>query len=444
MGLSSPNEAWEKLTFGLWSNSLNSAWRFRGNLRVDFLERAAVEVSRRHSILRCGFKYLDGKWQFVSNQARAAAVVMLAVSHAGAEAEAWDLMSEAIWRPFCLEIESPLRVVAVSISQTDHLVGFVVYHAMGDADSLRIVANDLATTYDAFVRAEPAPLGPIPIQYLDYRISVDNWTSGPCARAVLSDWARYLDGAPKLNSSAGPLQTGQFTLSQTDSDKLRALSVTEQVGPHRVWEVIYQITLARLIGQTDVATLSTYNLRHREPQLLETVGPLANTIPNRARFAAIGENTFRRALRSRRDAKFKELAYRVIPLNLMLEHCGLVMADLPTFNYLPGGMVASVHADQGENVEHMLRSLSGRALVAAPPDLTYSKIGRGVVICGAAVYGHDEFAVNCFGTIQRPFTPTELLSEMELITSHVAGNPDCELAVLLTRATAKHGHKIPP
>jgi hypothetical protein len=388
-------------------------------------------------------KYIAGAWHYVPEAASQSGVYTLDATGADdPAAEAVELLREAVWRPFCLDVEGPFRLISVKIGAADYFVGFVIFHGIGDGYSLQVCSDELARSYDSFAHTQESPPQNLPLQYLDYRMSVQEWLNGSRAKEILCDWAKYIEGVPKLNASHGRApQSAAFVFPHKSSDALRELSQIERIGLTRLWETIYHIALWRLLGQTDVATFGAHNLRQRHPELANTIGHVLNLLPSRTRLN--GETTFRQLLRQKRDIKFKSLEYRVIPYSLILERCALTYSELLVFNFLPTEMVPQLPAgtEVAPNVDYMIESSRARFLVAPPPGVI-SASTRSPSPIALIVVDHREFAVQCGGTMQMPFSPVELLRDTKYIAEQVAADPECSLASLLAPANDRGGEEL--
>ena len=51
-----------------------------------------------------------------------------------------------------------MRATLVALGEQDHVLVMMMHHIIGDVWSVRVVMKELATLYEAFLRARPSPL----------------------------------------------------------------------------------------------------------------------------------------------------------------------------------------------------------------------------------------------------------------------------------------------
>ena len=76
-------------------------------------------------------------------------------------------MQESV-EPFDL-VRGPLaRGRLVRLAEAKHVLLITIHHIVSDGWSTGVFARELGQLYRAFVRGEPDPLAPLPLQYVDY------------------------------------------------------------------------------------------------------------------------------------------------------------------------------------------------------------------------------------------------------------------------------------
>lgn len=277
------------------------AWHIDGDLAADRLECALRHVVDRRDALR-------------STLERAGDVVLNVVAEQGgfrvrhervaarpgaARSALTDAVVAAHARPMSLGHDALVRAVLIRASPTEHALLVDVHHAMVDGWSLRLIAEEIWSTYDAMASNRPVPMT-LPPQYADYARQRAS-TARPAAR---DHWARALRGAPAtstlptkgaLAAPATPTPAAQgesaapvtfaasgvdFAIPEPVYRQLRAVAVRHSATPLMVLMAAYQITLCQFAGQSDMV-VCTPAARRDDPAVTDLVGLLVNMLPIR-------------------------------------------------------------------------------------------------------------------------------------------------------------------
>lgn len=406
-----PGVPWEPM-----SHNTGHAWRYKGNLNVGCLARAAEEMIRRHHILSRTLKYLDGGWRFVVRNTADFRVCRLDVAGGtDTEANAAEAVCNFFVRPFELDDEGPLRVGIAEISRDDYILCFVLHHAFTDVYSNRIFSYELAAMYEFYCHNQPSCLKEVPVSFLDYMISVEEWSKLPKAEKLLSYWERYLQGVHVPGYvREDEMVTGGFKLTASHSAMVRKLTLAERVATDLFWVATHQVTLYRLLQQDDVTTLSV-DIGRRQRELVGSVGQYINLLPIRSRITT--DLTLRNLLRRLRCSRQESSPYYSVPYDLIADRCSFPYASsIGNINFIPHEF-------------HPLESFGPTSTRKRPE----KKIARWVIypyVFGIYDGGGPEFHVNWLGYVCKPFTSTELASMFERVAIALITNPDCSLSAL--------------
>jgi hypothetical protein len=410
LGAKRPGDPWEPRPY----NDSHITWRFKAHLQADNLVRAAQEIVKRHAVLRCQLRHVEGGWRFLGEQVFHPQVYELDASTAGANAEprAMELLSEIIWRPFNPETDGPFRVVSVRISADDYLIGFVLHHLFADGYSAYLCSKELVTLYDAYCRGQHAALEELPLQLFDYMISMEEWCNGPLAQEHVSHWRQYLEGAHGAGLTIGHDTTmHQFRLPRESSDALRELSKSEGVRANLFWEAAHHIALWHLTGQTDITTL-TFDSGRRRKELLGLMGPFDNRLPVRSHISP--DFSFRQFLGQMAGTKRSTAAFRTTPYDLIVDHCPFTTQTVGQFNFVP---------------QEFYSPLSFGVLLDIPVPADVA-VWTAPFPWGFGVFDEPEFSCGCGGNVLTPFTANEMGRTVERVTCAVIQNPDTPLRAL--------------
>ncbi|HEU5471987.1 MAG TPA: amino acid adenylation domain-containing protein [Actinophytocola sp.] len=173
--------------------------RLRGVLDVAALRVALRDVVRRHEVLRTRIVATDGVPAQVvvpMDELRLDLPVIDVVPEDLAEATA-----RAAGHRFDLAGEIPVRACLLRHAPDAHDLVLTVHHIAIDGESLRPLADDLATAYQARLRSQPPRWQELPVRYADYTLwqrellgAEDDPDS--VLATQLRYWRERLDGAP--------------------------------------------------------------------------------------------------------------------------------------------------------------------------------------------------------------------------------------------------------
>ncbi|WP_245562729.1 condensation domain-containing protein, partial [Nocardia araoensis] len=145
--------------------------RLRGELNVEALRSALVDVLDRHESLRTRYPDHDGKLiqliEPVDGIDRELALVFVPRSRLiGA-------VTEFVTEGFDVSTQVPVRARlfrATGGTEPEYVLAVVVHHIAADGFSMTPLARDVTTAYAARLRGEAPSWTPLPIQYADYAL----------------------------------------------------------------------------------------------------------------------------------------------------------------------------------------------------------------------------------------------------------------------------------
>ena len=289
------------------------AFRLRGRLDPEALERALNRVVERHEILRTSFPTLDGRpHQQVAPEYRLALgrddlSGLAADQRRGAVAE---IATRDLDRPFDLESLPLARFRLVRLADEEHILLFTLHHIVFDGWSLGVFVRELGAFYESEMTGVSADLPPLPIQYADFASWQRSRMSGERLESHLDYWrdklARPLPTLeiptdhprPETATFRGKLH--EIELGDRLTDAVRRLGQRESVTPFVVLLAAYKALLLSLSGQRDIIVgtpIANRNHSATEPLL----GFLLNTLALRTDLSG--------------DPSFRELLARVAATN---------------------------------------------------------------------------------------------------------------------------------
>ncbi|WNG47514.1 amino acid adenylation domain-containing protein [Archangium minus] len=309
--------------------NIPAALRLEGPLDISALQRSFNELLRRHESFRTTFQ--DGPLGPVQHihpelTYPLTLVELQALSESEREQEALRLANEEARRPFDLASGPLLRTTLLRLDTELHVLVVVMHHIISDGGSSEVLLRELAALYDAFLRGQPSPLPPLPVQYADYAVWQRSWLQGEALEAQLAWWRQQLEGAPHalelptdrprpaLQTFHGALLTR--VLPRSLSESLRVFHRREGVTPFVTLLAATQALLHRYSGQDDFTVGSPVSGRtHAEMEGL--IGFFVNTLVLRARFGP--HTTFRELLAQARESTLGALAHQDVPFEKLVE-----------------------------------------------------------------------------------------------------------------------------
>jgi amino acid adenylation domain-containing protein/natural product biosynthesis luciferase-like monooxygenase protein len=337
-----PRDAPPPLSFGqqrLWfldqfqqgGGSYNDALALRldGGLDEAALQRTLDEVLQRHEVLRTRFDVVDGL-----PVSRIEARATLAVQHhdlstlpaPAREARSRELALRDAQAPFDLARGLPLRVSLLTLAPQQHVVLLCLHHIVSDGWSLGVLVAEVGALYAAFVRGEPSPLAPLPIQYADYAAWQRERLAGERLARLLDHWKTALADAPALltlptdrprpavQDHAGAMLAGEIPAATLAG--LQALAARQQATPFMALAAAFAVLLSRHAGQTDLC-IGTPIANREQPQTQSLIGFFVNTLVLRVKLP--GNPRFSELLQQVRDTALQAYAHQELPFEQLVE-----------------------------------------------------------------------------------------------------------------------------
>ncbi|MGP0052658.1 MAG: condensation domain-containing protein [Solirubrobacteraceae bacterium] len=258
------------------------AWRVRGRLDLDALAGALALLQRRHEALRTGF---ESSGRALVQVVRAPGA--LAVEHEAGPADAPALDAVAA-RP----LDSGGPPVAVHLwrhGPEDRTLLIVLHQLVTDPRSSEILARELGPAYERARGGRAGALPEIGWQYADWCAWQEARLSGERLRSLQGWWRSELAGAalPALpatgDGARGAKRYARRRLPEAVAGGIRRRAAAAATTPFVVALTALRATLHALTGQSDLALASLF--ANRRPEVEHTIGPFANMIVLRDRFA---------------------------------------------------------------------------------------------------------------------------------------------------------------
>ncbi len=323
----------DQLQPGSTAYNLPAAFRVRGPLDAEALERALGEVVRRHEALRTTFSSAAGRAVQVVHPAGGFRLPVLDLrdrEEAAREAELRLRVDAEEATPFDLAAGPLLRVLLVRLGEREHALLLAMHHIVSDGWSTDVMVREVAELYEAFREGRPSPLPELPVQYADFAAWQRDRLAGATLEGQLAWWRERLAGAPpalELPTDRprprlpGP-EGGSRPLAVPPelADALRAFAQREGSTLFMALMAAWQALLGRHAGQTDVSVGMPIAGRTR----VETeglIGFFVNTLVIRTDLS--GGPDGRALLRRVRETMLGAYQHQDLPFEKLVEELGV-------------------------------------------------------------------------------------------------------------------------
>ncbi|MFI9765216.1 amino acid adenylation domain-containing protein, partial [Streptomyces sp. NPDC051963] len=239
-------------------------------------------VMERHEALRTGLELRDGELVQVVHQEFTVPLRHERVTDAD---ELDRMLREEERTPFALDAETLLRCLLVDSGDVWTLC-LTMHHAVTDGWSLSLLLKELYEAYSALARQDTVQLPEARYHLGDYA----RWEKRSIEQGAFERSLEYfeseLDGAQRLELSARDAAEDDqgdavhFTVPAELRAALDELAARNSVTGYTVYVSAFAVLLARYTDQYDFNMGTIWSAREL-PQVAETLGFLANTLPLR-------------------------------------------------------------------------------------------------------------------------------------------------------------------
>ncbi|MBJ7417301.1 MAG: amino acid adenylation domain-containing protein, partial [Niveispirillum sp.] len=264
------------------------AIRLDGDLDAAALDRALVEVIRRHEVLRCTYILQDRQPCLRAQDVPSTFLVCKPAPTPGTTAtDIVDLIRVEATLPFDLSRDLLLRATLIPQGEGTHLLLVTMHHIASDGWSLEVFLREMTALYTAFRQGQPSPLPPLPVQYRDFAHWQKQRLQGPFLARTLAFWRDKLAGAPDVLSlpidrPRRAIQTYQGAgvsgvLEAGLAGQLRTLSQENGSTLFMTLLAGFAVLLSRCCGQRDIL-IGTPVANRTRPEFEPLIGLFINTL----------------------------------------------------------------------------------------------------------------------------------------------------------------------
>jgi len=319
-------EQWEP---GGFTHNGSRAFRLRGSIDADALERALAAMVDRHEALRTVYlveareprQHVLEEWSVKLDR-----VDLSALDDQAREVELERQLRSLSREPFDLTRDVMLRPTLFHLGADEHVLLIRLHHIAFDAFSDAVFFGELAALYTGDTTGTSPGLAELPIQYADFAVWQREHLSGAHLERLVDHWRNELSGAPPLLRL--PLD-GRRRTPQRHEGRHRPLSIEgtlpsdivafgRSVGatPYMTLLAAFGVLLFRITGQDDVVVGSPIANRGR-PELERLVGFFSNTVALRVRLG--GNPSFRELVQRVRAMSLQAYAHQELPFERVVE-----------------------------------------------------------------------------------------------------------------------------
>ena len=400
----------EQMNPGTQANNMPVAIRVKGHLDYAVLEKAFVELIRRHESLRTCFATDDSgnPVQIIQQKVdfRLSQVDLSDLAPQAREDQLGSLLVSNSNTPISLH-QAPLiraSIVRTAANPQEQTLLLCMHHIVSDGASQVVLFRELMTLYIAYLSGQPSPLPELRIQYPDFAYWQRRWLDEQSMSQQLSYWKQQLQGAPalldlpldkprpKVQTTHGATVSAVFPSPLTE--KLRKTCEEKGVTPFMATLLAWQVLLSRFSGQKDIL-VGVPTLGRHTPELENVIGFFIQSLVLRGTFDR--NPLLSDALAATKETVLQGFSNGDVPVDKIVEHLGV--ARNPAYSPLvqvafqlldSAGFNAAQLADQAK-VGDLEVEVLGADTASAKFDLTLNLTLDGDQLGASLEYNTDLF-----------------------------------------------------
>jgi tyrocidine synthetase-3 len=317
------------------------ALRIRGRLDITLFERTFTEIIRRHEILRTVFPISEGRPGQRVMPPFDFKIPLIDWSGRSEEEQRRSLEAfivEEGRREFDFEQGPMLRVTALRLKETEHIVVSAEHHLVHDGWTQGVMLQEFIRIYRAFLAGKPSPLPELPIQYADYAVWQRQYMSGERLKRHLDFWQEKLSGLPPLlelpfdyprpSVMSGRGLMDRLVLSRRLAAQLERFGSRSGVTLFMAMLTVFKVLLYRYSGVADLCVgTGIANRRFREMEGM--LGMVINTLVLRAQVSP--DMTFSECVQQVKTTCLQAYEYEETPFEKVVE----MMRPARSLSYMP-------------------------------------------------------------------------------------------------------------
>jgi amino acid adenylation domain-containing protein len=272
------------------------AFQLEGHLDLVALDKALMEIGRRHANLRASFRMVgNGPVQVIAPES--ASVLSLVDLRHVAESQREAALDASITVANSLRFDiaiGPLwSVRVIRLPRSRQVLHLAMHHIISDDWSVQILLREISTIYAGFLAGVVEPIPKLPVQYTDYAAWQRRWLTHERIAKQIEYWQDHLRGAhpvtelplDRLRQAGGDFRAGSLRV-HVDREltmRLRRLSRESETTLFVSLLAAYATLLSQYSASTDVVIGTALANRYpTETELL--IGFFVSTIALRLKW----------------------------------------------------------------------------------------------------------------------------------------------------------------
>ncbi|MCJ8279064.1 MAG: condensation domain-containing protein [Rivularia sp. ALOHA_DT_140] len=154
-------------------HNITQAFRIKGQLNIEVLQRSVNEIIHRHEALRTSFFTVDGfPIQVITPNINITLEVVNSheLNPSQRTAVIQEIVDKEAEKSFNLEGETLFDFKLVQLNKLDFVLILRIHHLISDGISVNLLIQEIATLYEAFSQGKQSPLPELDIHYGDFAV----------------------------------------------------------------------------------------------------------------------------------------------------------------------------------------------------------------------------------------------------------------------------------
>ncbi len=323
---------YDRLFPGSAQYTIPSAFRIRGRLDVEILQRSFNYVVARHEALRTRISTIDGKpMQVCRDQAELVIPLsdLSALDGPQKELKAAELIQEEVTSGFNLAKDLLVRAKLLKLEEAEHILIVVLHHIICDFWSLAIFDEELSAAYAAFSKGAEPDLAPLELHFADFCQLERTRSTQEAIAHELDYWKQKLDDCapvdylppdfprpPRQSLSGSRLA---FQIPASLRAQLDSICQQQSTTLYTVLLAAFKALLFRYSSAEDITIGVPIQMRDF-PGSDRAIGFFVNVLPLRTRIS--GQMTFSALVQEISQQSIELYSHKQIPFSELVERLG--------------------------------------------------------------------------------------------------------------------------
>ncbi|MEF2965786.1 amino acid adenylation domain-containing protein [Paenibacillus sp. M1] len=253
------------------------ALKMEGNIYIDKIEQAIIQLVKRHEALRTTFNWMNDEIVQIINEDVSFALDLLEIDD---ENNIEDRLS-GFMKSFDLSKAPLFNALLIRLNERNHILLFDVHHIISDGISLSILSNDFINLYNG------NPLPDLRLQYKDFSEWQRINRAGNEFKNQESYWLKRLEGEipvlnfptdfPRPNELMYEGDRIDFTIPKEIAKEIKNINKQTQTTLYMFMLACFNILLSKYCNQEDIL-VGTPIAGRVHPDLNGILGVFVNTL----------------------------------------------------------------------------------------------------------------------------------------------------------------------